>query len=93
MESQGKFKYRRDLPVSMRRIIQVKIYKGEKYYVAECLDLPVVTQGKTLDEVAENVKEAISLHLEGEDIAEWDILPNYSILVNFELPTAAYAEA
>jgi predicted RNase H-like HicB family nuclease len=76
----------------MRRIIQVKIYKGEKYYVAECLDLPVVTQGKTLDEVAENVKEAISLHLEGEDIAEWDILPNYSILVNFELPTAAYAE-
>ncbi|HDS44927.1 MAG TPA: type II toxin-antitoxin system HicB family antitoxin [Methanomicrobia archaeon] len=77
----------------MRRIIQVKIYKGEKYYVAECLDLPVVTQGKTLDEVAENVKEAISLHLEGEDIAEWDILPNYSILVNFELPTAAYAEA
>ena len=53
----------------MRRIIQVKIYKGEKYYVAECLDLPVVTQGKTLDEVAENVKEAISLHLEGEDIA------------------------
>ena len=93
MESQGKFKYRRDLLVSMRRIIQVKIYKGEKYYVAECLDLPVVTQGKTLDEVAENVKEAISLHLEGEDIAEWDILPNYSILVNFELPTAAYAEA
>jgi predicted RNase H-like HicB family nuclease len=92
LESQGKFKYRRDLLVSMRRIIQVKIYKGEKYYVAECLDLPVVTQGKTLDEVAENVKEAISLHLEGEDIAEWDILPNYSILVNFELPTAAYAE-
>jgi len=48
----------------MKRIIQVKIYKGEKYYVAECFDLPVVTQGKTLDEVVENVKEAISLHLE-----------------------------
>ena len=48
----------------MKRIIQVKIYKGEKYYVAECFDLPVVTQGKTLDEVVKNVKEAISLHLE-----------------------------
>ena len=69
--------YRRDLPLSMRRIIQVKIFKGEKYYVAQCLDLPVVTQGKNLYEVAENVKEAISLHLEGEDIAEWDILPDY----------------
>ncbi|MBN1455470.1 MAG: type II toxin-antitoxin system HicB family antitoxin [Methanomicrobia archaeon] len=77
----------------MRRIIQVKIYKGEKYYVAECLDLPVVTQGKPLDEVTENVKEAISLHLEGEDIAKWDILLDYSILINFEFPIAAYAEA
>ena len=75
----------------MRRIIQVRVYKGDKYYVAECIDLPVVTQGKTLDEVAANIKEAISLHLEGEDIEEWGILPDPSILVNFELPTA-YAE-
>jgi len=28
----------------MKKIIQVHIYKSEKYYVAECLDLPVVTQ-------------------------------------------------
>jgi len=69
----------------MKKIVQVKIYKGERYYVAECIDLPVVTQGKTLDEVIENVKEAISLHLEGEDLKEWDILPDFSILVNFEL--------
>jgi len=69
----------------MKKIIQVKIYKGEKYYVAECIDLPVVTQGRTLDEVIENIKEAISLHLEGEDLKEWDILPDFSILVSFEL--------
>jgi len=69
----------------MKKIIQVKIYKGEKYYVAECLDLPVVTQGKTLDEVTKNIKEAISLHLEDEDLKEWDILPDFSILINFEL--------
>jgi len=62
----------------MRRIIQVRVYKGDKYYVAECIDLPVVTQGKTLDEVTANIKEAISLHLEGEDLAEWGILPDYS---------------
>jgi len=46
--------------------------KGEEYYVAECFDLPVVTQGKTLDEVVENVREAISLHLEGENLEEWE---------------------
>ena len=63
----------------MKRIIMFKVYKGEKYYTAECLDLPVVTQGRTLDEVIENVKEATALHLEGEDVREWDILPDYSI--------------
>lgn len=72
----------------MKRNIQVKIYKGEKYYVAECLDLPVVSQGKTIDEATENIKEAISLHLEGEDLKELGILPDYSIVVSFEIPFA-----
>ena len=59
--------------------IQVRIFKGEKYYIAECTDLPVVSQGKTLDEVAHNIREAIDLHLEGEDLQELDILPDFSI--------------
>jgi len=70
----------------MRKIIQVRVYKGEKYYVAECVDLPVVSQGKTLDEAVENIREAISLHLEGEDLSEWDILPDFSILISMEVP-------
>ena len=36
----------------MKRTIQVRITKGEHQYVAECLDLPVVTQAATLDELA-----------------------------------------
>ena len=48
----------------MRNIIYVQIYKGEKSgYVAEGLNLPVVTQGKNLDDVVKNLKEAVSLHL------------------------------
>lgn len=69
----------------MKKIIQVRISRGEKFYIAECLDLPVVSQGKTLDETAANIKEAIALHLENENLADWNILPGYSILVNFEL--------
>jgi predicted RNase H-like HicB family nuclease len=57
----------------MKKIIQVKIHKGERYYVAECVDLPVVTQGRTLDETVRNIREAIELHLEGENLDEWDI--------------------
>lgn len=48
----------------MKRIIQLHISKGDKYYTAEGADLPIVTQGKTLDELAENIREAVELHLE-----------------------------
>lgn len=75
----------------MKKIIQVHIYKGEKYYVAECLDLPVVTQGKTLDELAANLKEAITLQLEGENLADFDLAPEPSVLANLELDTQVYA--
>ena len=53
----------------MKRTIQVRISRGDRQFVAECLDLPVVTQAATLDELAANIREAIGLHLEGEDLA------------------------
>ncbi len=74
----------------MKHIIQFKIYKGEKHYVAESIDLPIVTQGKTLEETLKNIKEAVALHLEGEDLATLDVMPQPSILINFEL-AAVYA--
>ena len=55
----------------MKNIIQIHIYKGDKYFIAEGIDLPVVTQGKTLDELTENLKEAIGLLLEGENLADF----------------------
>jgi len=71
-----------------KKIIQFKVYRGEKYYVAECVDLPIVTQGKTLDEVAENIREAVELHLEGEDLEELGISPHFAVLINMELEYA-----
>lgn len=69
----------------MKRIIHVHIYRGESQYVAECLELPVVTQGRTLDEVAKNLKEAIALHIEGEDLSEFDLAQEPAIVASFEL--------
>ena len=46
------------------RVYSIAIYKGDKQYVAEGIYVPVVTQGKTLDELAENIREAVSLQLE-----------------------------
>ena len=69
----------------MKHIIQFHIYKGEHQYVAEGIDLPVVTQGKTLDELIKNLQEAVALQLEGENLADFGIAPQPSILANLEL--------
>jgi len=71
----------------MRRTIQVRIFKGETQYVAECLDLPVVTQAPTLDELADNIREAVALHLDAEDLAEVGLAGNPTILVTMEIDT------
>ena len=66
--------------------IKAMIYKGEESgFVAECVELPVVTQGRTLDELMINLREAISLHLKGEDLRELGFAANPPILVNFEM--------
>jgi len=73
----------------MKRTIQVRITKGEKQFVAECLDLPVVTQATTLDELATNIQEAISLHLDGEDLAELGFASDPTILATMKLEAVA----
>lgn len=75
----------------MKNIIQFYINKGEKYYVAQGVDLPVVTQGKTLDELMKNIKEAVELHLEGEKPENLGLSPHPSVLVNMELQAKTYA--
>jgi predicted RNase H-like HicB family nuclease len=67
------------------------MYKGGEYYIAECIELPVVTQGKTLDELVANLQEAIELHLEGEDLADYDLAPHPSVLANLEIDSPTHA--
>ena len=71
-----------------KRTIQVRISKGERQFAAECLDLPVVTRAATLDELASNIREAIGLHLEGEDLAALGA-DNPTILAIMELESVA----
>ena len=73
----------------MKRTIQVRIFRGERKYVAECLDLPVVTEGDTLDQVAANIREAIALHLEGEDMADLGLSADPTILATMEFEAVA----
>ena len=72
----------------LQRTIKAVITKGnESGYVATCHEIPVVTQGETLDEVTNNLLEAVNLHLEGEDLAELGLAPNPVLLATLELET------
>ena len=75
----------------MKSIIQFHIHKGITHYVAEGIDIPVVTQGKTLDELVENLNEAIALQLEGENLADFSLNSKPTVLMNIEIPSPVHA--
>jgi predicted RNase H-like HicB family nuclease len=40
------------------------ISKEERWYVGHCVELGVVSQGKTIEEARANLKEAVELYIE-----------------------------
>ncbi len=69
----------------LQHTIKAVIRRSDTHYVAECLEIPVVTQGQTLDETVANLQEAVALHLEGEDLAEMGLAPHPTLVVTFEV--------
>jgi len=70
----------------IHRTIQVNIYPGEEgWFVAEAVHLPVVSQGKTIDETIYNIREALSLHLDGEDLSDLCISEKAPLLITMEM--------
>ena len=69
----------------MQQTIKAYIHKGDTQYIAECLEVSVVTQGKILDETIANLQEAGQLHLADEDPADFRLVPNPTLLVTIEL--------
>jgi predicted RNase H-like HicB family nuclease len=55
-------------------MIKAEIYFDGEYYCARTLDMDVFTQGKTVDEVMKNLREAVDLHLEEEKLPESSVL-------------------
>ncbi|HHT9130105.1 MAG TPA: type II toxin-antitoxin system HicB family antitoxin [Candidatus Brocadiaceae bacterium] len=53
--------------------------------------MPIVTQGDTLDELTANIREAVGLYVEDENLTDLGFTPAPSVLVNFELPVLAHA--
>ncbi len=66
-------------------VIHAVMHRGDGVYTAECLEIAVVTQGRTVDEALANLQEAIALHLEGEDLESLGLAPR-RVEVSYEIP-------
>ena len=64
--------------------IHVVVTESEGWYVAECMEAAVVTQGRTLDELVGNLREAVGLHLEGDDADQLGLSPKPRLSVTYE---------
>ena len=79
----------RTAKMRLQRTIQAVIRPDdESGWVAECSDLHAVTQGESLDEVTANLREAVALALDGEDLATLGFAASPVIVVTLELEPA-----
>lgn len=66
------------------------IKKGEKQYVAVCHEVDVVSQGHTVEEAIDNLKEAVDLYIEEMGIPE-EATSSDTIVVKFEVKKSGKA--
>ena len=64
------------LDTDLRSTIHTVVAESEGGYVAECLEVAVVTQGHSLDETLHNLREAVGLFLADEDPAALGLTAN-----------------
>jgi hypothetical protein len=69
-----------------RDVIHAVVHVDQDVCIAECLEVAVVTQGSTLDEVVRNLNDALALHLEGEDLAEFGLSDHPRLQLILETP-------
>ena len=57
------------------------INKEDNLFVATCVENNIASQGKTIDEATENIKEAISLYYEDEEEKNSALLRNEPVYI------------
>ncbi len=71
--------------------IHAVVAESEGWFVAECLEVAVVTQGRSLDETLANLRSALALHLDDEELARTGLPPVPRLVVSYE--SSAFASA
>ena len=79
----------RDAEIVPRSAIHAVISESEGWYVAECLEVAVVTQGRSLDETLANLRSALEQHLDDEELARAGLSSSLRLVVNYETSVLA----
>ena len=70
--------------VGLRSAIHAVVEESEGWYVAECLETAVVTQGRSLDETLANLRDALELQLDREELARLGLTLAPRLIVSYE---------
>ncbi len=74
----------------MKTIIQFMVTKDQGVYTADGVNVPVVSEGSTFEELQTNIREAVILYFEGDMPPLSASAPRRPFLPNFELSPALY---
>jgi predicted RNase H-like HicB family nuclease len=78
-------------PTGMKTIVQFNISQEDGTYTADGVNVPIVTEGATFEELQENIRDAVALYFEGSDPSSLGFAATPSILTNFEVSPPLYA--
>ena len=85
----GRAAAREDAEADLRSAIHAVVSESEGWYVAECLEVAVVTQGRSLDETLANLRSALERHLDDEALAQAGLSPTPRLVLNYETSALA----
>jgi len=71
--------------ILMKTIAEFKVCKKDDMYIAEGVDISIVTEASSLDALVRNIEEAVGLYFEGEYTSDSNSEDSLSIIVNYEL--------
>ncbi len=85
-QSQSAESYAETMP-ELPRTLTAALHQEEDWYIAQCLEVDVASQGHTIDEALANLAEAVELYLEEVDDPAGHVTAT-PLVTSFQLPAA-----
>ncbi len=74
--------------MSTSRTLTAAVHQEEDWYVAQCLEVDVASQGQTIEEALANLAEAVGLYLDEVD-DPGERITGTPLVTSFQVPGAA----